>query len=404
MIDYGEFIRARITHSQSADTSEGYPCELPDSLGRQLLDYKIYGNSTQNGVPCISNPIDVVSVGDLVTDETDENYGKYKIPIVAYGKNFLDCTYAADNYSYGTIVNKDFSITVNVGSNATSSPINIRQSKPYTIPADNTVITASCKNACNEVKMVLNVQKANSTELDCYTITSNNHSLTLSKGDTIQAYLQIPANGIINEAITLYPQLEAGDTATAFEPYIKPVVTSVYLDEPLRKVGNYQDYIDFKNQKVVRRIKKHNISTKATWIDWQTGNGSRLVFYISAKLYGNNLTTLGYFNYDEVFQNLYNRPTDGKGLYAYIDGSNTYWYPDYTVMGLDGSEDLATANAALQNWLQSAGDIYFTYVLKNPVETKVSLPVIPTRKGNTFVATNSTLPPSNIYVKYAVKS
>ena len=32
--------------------------------------------------------------------------------------------------------------------------------------------------------------------------------------------------------------------------------TDIYLDEPLRKVGNYVDYIDFKNKKVVRNVEE----------------------------------------------------------------------------------------------------------------------------------------------------
>lgn len=44
------------------------------------------------------------------------------------------------------------------------------------------------------------------------------------------------------------------DTDTAvYEPYIGET-KHIYLNEPLRKVGEYADYIDFKNQKVMRQI------------------------------------------------------------------------------------------------------------------------------------------------------
>ena len=32
------------------------------------------------------------------------------------------------------------------------------------------------------------------------------------------------------------------------------IITNIYLDEPLRKIGDYSDYIDFKNQKVYRNV------------------------------------------------------------------------------------------------------------------------------------------------------
>jgi hypothetical protein len=35
----------------------------------------------------------------------------------------------------------------------------------------------------------------------------------------------------------------------------KSTTTNIFLDEPLRKVGDYADYIDFKNGKVVRKVK-----------------------------------------------------------------------------------------------------------------------------------------------------
>ena len=35
---------------------------------------------------------------------------------------------------------------------------------------------------------------------------------------------------------------------------VEPITTNIYLDEPLRKVGNYADYINFENKKIVRKV------------------------------------------------------------------------------------------------------------------------------------------------------
>ena len=48
-------------------------------------------------------------------------------------------------------------------------------------------------------------------------------------------------------------QIEKGSTATSYEPY-KGETKHIYLDAPLRKIGDYADYIDYKNQKVFRQI------------------------------------------------------------------------------------------------------------------------------------------------------
>ena len=53
-------------------------------------------------------------------------------------------------------------------------------------------------------------------------------------------------------------QIEYGTTATEYEPYIPTVTTNIYLDEPLRGIGNYRDYIEVRN----RAVKKYqNIGT-----------------------------------------------------------------------------------------------------------------------------------------------
>ena len=68
-------------------------------------------------------------------------------------------------------------------------------------------------------------------------------------------------------------QLEEGETFTKYEPYGKykiPITvsgengdettTNIYLDEPLRKIGEYADYVDFANQCVVRQVGVNNES------------------------------------------------------------------------------------------------------------------------------------------------
>ena len=67
-------------------TVSGYPMTVTDHLGGEnVLDYKIYGNSVQNGTPAADTPIDIQSVGDLVTDTASEYYGKYDIPLYVGG-------------------------------------------------------------------------------------------------------------------------------------------------------------------------------------------------------------------------------------------------------------------------------------------------------------------------------
>lgn len=65
------------------------PLTLLDCVdGNSIINYTISGNSVQDGTPTPDAPIDIVSVGELVTDENDVNYGKYKITVkVSDGNN-----------------------------------------------------------------------------------------------------------------------------------------------------------------------------------------------------------------------------------------------------------------------------------------------------------------------------
>ncbi len=47
----------------------------------EVINYKIYGNSVQNGTPSAESPVEIQSVGDLVADESSEYNGMYKVTV-----------------------------------------------------------------------------------------------------------------------------------------------------------------------------------------------------------------------------------------------------------------------------------------------------------------------------------
>lgn len=61
--------------------------ELTKTFNENMSNYIIYGNSIQNGIPSSDNPIEIQSVGDLIIDTSDSNYGKYRISIKLTNKN-----------------------------------------------------------------------------------------------------------------------------------------------------------------------------------------------------------------------------------------------------------------------------------------------------------------------------
>ena len=228
------------------------PLTLTKSKGADLVDYKIYGESVQEGIPTPQAPIEVESVGDLVTDETDENYGKYKIPV-----------------------------------------------------------------------------------------------------------------NIINDV---------GEIST----------TDIYLNEPLRKIGDYADYIDFLNQKVVRKIYGKTLNSSLKWSD---------KYYPSILISLSDVEVADVSNLKIVLSKYATNP--------YINILNIYG----TTLGFDKCDEYWNFENVdeLKEWLDEHADMVAYYPLATPVEETIELPNIPTHKGTTILSVDTTIQPSNAEVIYMGK-
>ncbi|MBQ6687128.1 MAG: hypothetical protein IJN03_01230 [Bacilli bacterium] len=69
---------------------------LNNSLGYNLVNYKIYGNSIQNGTPSLNTPVDVQSVGEKTDNIWDEQWevGNIQVGNIVNGSNY----YRSKNY------------------------------------------------------------------------------------------------------------------------------------------------------------------------------------------------------------------------------------------------------------------------------------------------------------------
>ena len=133
---YKDFVKEKVNNEIRIKSAEGYPCKFDKSAGKALKDYKVYGNSTQDGTPTLDNPIEIQSVGDLVTDETSEYYGKYDIPIIVRGKNLFNINDYRNKQNVSIVGNK---ITIsNMNYVSVANPGILKFLKPntkYTISA-----------------------------------------------------------------------------------------------------------------------------------------------------------------------------------------------------------------------------------------------------------------------------
>ena len=270
---YKDYVERKVSNAIRINSAEGYPCVFDNSKGRPLKDYKLYGKSIQDGTPSIENPIEVQSVGDLITDETSEYYGKYDIPIV-----------------------------------------------------------------------------------------------------------------------------------------VNDTITHIYLDAPLRKVGSYADYIDFKHQKVVRNIVKRSLGIENIY---RKLNNVIRFSDLANMTYGK----LDYHMRSTIFRNISGFANDTESIfhhpgtwYAYYwsvywhrlgltyDGTNVYRTDDTEQTPLTDSEIINITKKWLNTLSDKDREIYI--ILDTPSAKSTTLSALKTFKGTNIISVDTNISPSNIQVQY----
>lgn len=230
-----KYVEYKLTHSDMVATVEGYPLTMHNCKpNKRMKQLEIYGNT-----------VDGIGLGELVTDVNDANYGKCIMPITTRGINLIN----VDDFINGNFkVNADGSCTL---SWILSGRFSAYSTDLGHIPSGSTLVfKASILEATTSYKEVL-IQLTYTNGTVKYYACKNSTTITLE--NTIkQIGLYIHNSEEKGSYITfkdfgLYYQNEY----IGYEPYVQPVTTNVFLSEPLRKIGAYADYVDFKNKKAV---------------------------------------------------------------------------------------------------------------------------------------------------------
>ena len=176
-----------------------------------------------------------------------------------------------------------------------------------------------------------------------------------------------------------------------YEPYVKPTTTTIYLKQPLRKIGEYADYIDFLNWKIIRNIKYVEFDENEDWSKY-TSVSNHYHTSVGDNYYGSN-------NY--VVSNYYENHKMPNSYYS---------NKDYAVMGVDGgrirfkNKDCATLED-WKSWISNLNEkLYVCYRLAEPHEEYIELPTISTIRGTTIIDVNTSIKSSNVEVEYLGKN
>lgn len=191
-----------------------------------------------------------------------------------------------------------------------------------------------------------------------------------------------------------------GDYDETTGKYLIPITvngetTTAVLDEPLRKVGDYADYIDFKNQKVVRYIQRVVFTgSNYTWGD-----------YGSAWVMDQTLATgLAYGDYNGKV-GLWvctHQPYDSYSDELGFSNSNRNRFAfEKTGWGFDAdTAAISDFTSYLTAQYEAGTPVEIAYVRQTPYEQALEVPSLQCKRGETVYSSSADVLPSKLYVKY----
>lgn len=319
-----------------------------------------------------------------------EPYG-YKIPVVCRGKNLLS------PFVSGSINASTGIFTTNAASVRTDYiPVDFTKSSYFLSGLSNKLY--SFVAAYDENKGYLGRTSAGAAANRVLT----NNSFNISTADykigyiAVTMYENVGASGSVDIVDSLSVQLEIGSAATEYEPYKEPVTTSIFLDEPLRKVGDYADYIDFKKGNVVRKIGRRVFDGSEEWFIVN----SSAPFAID--MIGSDTSWSAYAITwcCSHFKTVTNAATwvDKDKLVSRTSGNKRLFLFRYTsVSGLEEWKHF------LESEHNKGTSVILYYLLTTPAVTPIPLPQLPTFDGTTIIEVDTEIQPSAMEITYKSK-
>ena len=189
-------------------------------------------------------------------------------------------------------------------------------------------------------------------------------------------------------------QLEESPVATSYEPYFKETV-DLYLDAPLRKVGDAADAVDWEKGKVIRRVVQA-VLDGSTDEHYQCNNIPNVPHLFTCFNYG----TTSYFGH---IQHTFTQRDLGLCETYVLSVQPLAQSPDKSFRATDGiyfiNQDVEESVEAWRAYL-SEHPITCYLALAQPTETAVTLPALPFHPHRTHIFTVDTEVPGEIALAY----
>ena len=355
---------------------------------------RLYGKNFEKG--------DEISIEDIMICEGTkplayEPYGKYKIPIVQNNfniKNNILIEGAFSNNVNTIYENGEYTFTrTEEFPNRFSGWFNINLPAGSKLYCRYNVIETTCAKAVNVLAEHID---GSTTTMSLWSYSSL-ASVVISK-DVVRLRMYLDNN----EAIGSYTKFRNLVVSVNERPMLEKQEHNIYLDEPLRKVGIYADYIDFKNQKVIRNVYENVLSS--------VDRDKYIVSIIDIDVPAIR------FQYRVTYPQYYFPTSDGLQV-SYYALCNRYPVVstgkrgDITVSGSTStmnSFDIADSDyttldewdAYLQRLYNEGTPLKLIHAIKNPIEEDISCQLPKITAKTTVFTVDSAIEPSNMNGKY----
>ena len=334
---------------------------------------KIYGESIQNGTPTPTSPVEIESVGEKTKNLFDKS-------AATLGKNL--------NASTGDLYDSQV--------RGVSDYIKIDPSKQYTFLYNSNVGTASRYLLCyDENKAFIS---------SCYNIVSGSSSTkwTLEFKSATVKYIRANFFWNVNDSASEINDfmIYEGSNDEVYEPYGYKIpitvsngsdtkTTNIYLKEPLRKIGEYADYLDLTSKKVVRNIKEVVFNGTEVLTKVDTTSLKTEYIYPQMKLISSNSTSI-----------IWTSTHINLGITTYAPYMPTAIEFRDINRNFNIEYDITKFQAWLKEQYNLNNPMKIDYVLETPTEESIDVPEISSLTGNVTYSIDTPVQPSKIEYRY----
>lgn len=200
--------------------------------------------------------------------------------------------------------------------------------------------------------------------------------------------IDIPANARYFRTCfrTSYTQFmaEFGSVATSYVDYLEPTTTNIYLKEPLRKVNDVADILDYKNKKVIRNVASVIYNGTEKWAAFASAYNGYSVGEFLLKDGTNVLCNLA--------------PSSLSNQTTLISIRKNYRVVRF--------QAIATIYSTLESFKEflSTNNMEVIGQLATPTEETIDVPTLPTTEGNCVYEILTKVEPTYLEVTYKEKT